>query len=182
VRVPTQRRRLLGLGAETVIWRWELSQGPRPVLQVWVRSRVRRRGRCGRCGATASWYDQGGGERRWRHLDVGFTTCELLATARRVDCAACGPTVAEVAWARHDSAFSRAFELRNRLVMSEGRPSPHVCGFGDGEVVAAKLGADPVNRQTENVGTVAGSPTPVNSQLAGGQVHRRLLTPRRGGP
>jgi transposase len=35
---------------------------------------------------------------------------EVVALARRVDCRACGPTVAAVPWARHDSAFSRAFE------------------------------------------------------------------------
>ena len=58
----------------------------------------------------ASFYDQGGGERRWRHIDVGYTTCELVGAARRVDCPVHGPTVAEVSWARHDSAFTRAFE------------------------------------------------------------------------
>src|SRR5665811_539262 len=60
------------------------------------------------------WYDRGGrgdGEpRRWRHLDVGFATCVLVAQAPRVDCGGCGPTVAQVPWARHDSAFTRAFE------------------------------------------------------------------------
>ena len=30
--------------------------------------------------------------------------------ARRVDCGSCGPTVAAVPWARHASAFTRAFE------------------------------------------------------------------------
>jgi len=34
----------------------------------------------------------------------------LVADAPRVDCPEHGPTVAEVPWARHDSAFSRAFE------------------------------------------------------------------------
>jgi transposase len=50
------------------------------------------------------------GERRWRRLDVAFATCELVADAPRVSCPTHGPTVAEVPWARHDSAFSRAFE------------------------------------------------------------------------
>ena len=34
----------------------------------------------------------------------------IVAVARRVDCRACGPTVAAVVWARHDTVFSRAFE------------------------------------------------------------------------
>ena len=89
---------------------WELHEGDRPLVEVWLRVKARRRGRCGRCGELASFYDQGGGERRWRHIDVGFATCELIADARRVDCPACGPTVAQVPWARHDSAFTRAFE------------------------------------------------------------------------
>jgi transposase len=84
--------------------------GDRPLVEVWMRVKARRRGRCGRCGEFASFYDQGGGERRWRHVDVGFATCELIADARRVDCPRCGPTVARVPWARHDSAFTRAFE------------------------------------------------------------------------
>ena len=69
-----------------------------------------RRGRCGRCGTVAPWFDRGDGERRWRHVDVGYATCELVADAPRVACPDHGPTVAEVPWARHDTAFSRAFE------------------------------------------------------------------------
>jgi transposase len=88
----------------------EVVGGSRTVLRVHVRSKVRRRGRCGRCGSLASWFDNGDGVRSWRHLDAGYATVELVARARRVNCAACGPTVAEVAWARHNSAFSRAFE------------------------------------------------------------------------
>lgn len=101
---------VLGLCRETVIRSWELYDGDRPRVEVWLRVKVRRRGRCGRCGELASFYDQGGGERRWRHIDVGFATCELIGDARRVDCAEHGPTVAAVPWARHDSAFTRAFE------------------------------------------------------------------------
>lgn len=103
---------VLGLCRETVIMGWALveSDGLRPRVEVQVRAKVRRRGRCGRCGVEASFYDQGGGVRRWRHVDVGFATCELVGTARRVDCPVHGPTVAQVWWARHDSAFTRAFE------------------------------------------------------------------------
>ena len=110
MRVKKVLMAVLGLCRETVVVAWELHDGDRPLVEVWLRTKARRRGRCGRCGELASFYDQGGGERRWRHIDVGFATCELIAAARRVDCAGCGPTVAAVPWARHDTAFSRAFE------------------------------------------------------------------------
>jgi len=110
VRVKTLLIKVLGLCRDVVICAWELHGGDRPRLDVRVRSRTRRRGRCGRCGDLAAFYDQGGGVRRWRHIDVGFATCELVGPAPRVDCATCGPTVAAVPWARHDSAFTRAFE------------------------------------------------------------------------
>lgn len=110
VRVKKVLMAVLGLCRETVIRSWELHDGNRPHLEVWVRSKARRLGRCGRCGQRASFYDQGGGERRWRHIDAGFATCELIAGAPRVECPEHGPTVAAVPWARHDSAFTRAFE------------------------------------------------------------------------
>jgi transposase len=110
VRVKKVLMAVLGLCRETVLRAWELHDGERPLVEVWLRVKARRRGRCGRCGELASFYDHGGGERRWRHIDVGFATCELIADARRVDCPACGPTVAQVPWARHDSAFTRALE------------------------------------------------------------------------
>jgi len=110
VRVKKVLMAVLGLCRETVVVAWKLHGGERPLVEVWLRLKARRRGRCGRCGELASFYDQGGGERRWRHIDVGFATCELIAAARRVDGPVCGPTVAQVPWARHDSAFTRAFE------------------------------------------------------------------------
>jgi transposase len=82
----------------------------RAELKVWVRQKVHSRGRCGRCGNLCAWEDNGGGERTWRHLDVGYATTTLVAVARRVNCPACGLTVAQVHWARHDSAFTWAFE------------------------------------------------------------------------
>ena len=103
---------VLGLCRETVILGSKLVQieGRRSRVDVQVRAKVSRRGRCGRCGVDAPFYDRGGGERRWRHIDVGFATCDLIGSARRVACPEHGPTVARVGWARHDSAFSRAFE------------------------------------------------------------------------
>lgn len=62
-----------------------------------------------------------------------------------------------------------------------GEATVNACGVAVGEAAAAKLGVDPVNRYMVNVGTVAVLPFPVSSQLAGGQVHRRLMTPQRGG-
>jgi len=111
VRVKTVLSRLCGLGRQVVIEAgtlWEREE--RPALEVTVRHRARRRARCGRCGVLAPGYDQGGGLRRWRHIDVGYATCELVAEAPRVDCPTHGPTVAQLVWARHDSAFTRAFE------------------------------------------------------------------------
>ncbi len=72
--------------------------------------------------------------------------------------------------------------LRSRLLMSVGRPSPQFCGFGGGEAVAAKLGADPVNRNTVNVGTLPGLPLPPSIQLGGGQAHRQLMAQGAEGP
>lgn len=85
----------------------EVETEGRPRLRVHVRSKVRRRGRC---GELAAWLENGDGVRSWRHLDAGLATVALVAVARRVGCRTCGPTVAQVPWARHDTAFSRAFE------------------------------------------------------------------------
>jgi len=78
-----------------------------------VRHRRRRSGRypCGRCGKLAGRYDRGRGQqRRWRQVDLGFGTCELVGRLWRVGCAGCGPTMVAVSWARHGSSFTRAFE------------------------------------------------------------------------
>jgi len=113
VRVASVQSAVLGLGRSVVVGGWELVPAvadDRATLVVRVRPRQRRRGRCGKCAKLAPFYDRGGGERRWRHVDVGFATCELVGPAVRVLCASHGVTVAQVPWARHDSAFTRAFE------------------------------------------------------------------------
>ncbi len=113
MRVSKLLKVICGLRREVVVRGFELVEGDRPRLVVWVRPKDRRRGRCGRCGRCgqlATWFDHGGGERRWKHLDAAYATVVLVGPARRVDCAGCGPTVAAVPWARHDSAFTRAFE------------------------------------------------------------------------
>jgi transposase len=108
VRVNKVLNRVLGLGREVVIVGWELTGldevAVRASLAVEVRLRAGRRGRCGRCGLKAPGYDQGEGRRRWRHVDVGFATCELIAEMPRVECRVHGPTVIAVSWARHDSS------------------------------------------------------------------------------
>ena len=107
-------RKLLGLCVSTVVVvgreLLEGGEGGRDRLDVWVRTKVGVKGRCGKCEVVCPWFDNGGGERRWRHVDVCFATCELLAAAPRVSCPEHGVTVASVPWARHDSAFSAAFE------------------------------------------------------------------------
>jgi transposase len=77
-----------------------------------VRARARKGAvrRCGRCGVRASWYDRGGGRRRWRHLDFGVVRVIIEADAPRVDCPRHGPTVVAAPWARHGSRFTTAFE------------------------------------------------------------------------
>ncbi len=117
MRVSKVLRRVLGIGRDVVIVAWELEEDDwriRPNLLVTVRPRADRPRRCGRCLTVAPGYDQGGRPggwlRRWRHLDLGFATCDLTGEAPRVACPTHGPTVVEVPWARHDTAFTRAFE------------------------------------------------------------------------
>ena len=71
--------------------------------------------------------------------------------------------------------------LRSRLLTSAGRPPSQICGFGGSEAVAAKLDVDPDNRDTVNVGTPSGLPSPASSQLVAGQDHRHLMARRGGG-
>jgi transposase len=117
VRLSKVLRRVLGIGRDVVMVAWEFEEDDwrvRPNLLVTVRPRAGWKARCGRCSEPAPGYDRGGRPggwlRRWRHLDLGFVTCELTGEAPRVNCPKHGPTVAVVPWARHDTAFTRAFE------------------------------------------------------------------------
>lgn len=106
---------VLGLDGQVVITGWQLAGvdddgAGRPHLEVGVRLRKRRRGACGRCQTASPWFDQGDGRRCWRHIDIGYATCELVADAPRVDCPEHGPTVVAFPFARHDSAFTAALE------------------------------------------------------------------------
>ena len=114
MRINKVLKNVLGLGEGVVIVGRELTEvddaAARPALEVRVRLRKRRRGRCGRCGTHSPRFDQGDGERRWRHIDIGYATCELIAVAPRVDCPQHGPTVVAFPFARHDSSFTAALE------------------------------------------------------------------------
>lgn len=92
-----------------------------------------------------------------------------------------GSNLVDLGRATVRDGFYRGRRLRSRLFTSVGRPSPQYCGFGDGEAVAAKLGADPVNRDTVNVGTLPGLPSLPSIGLASGQAHRQPTTPAGGG-
>jgi Helix-turn-helix domain of transposase family ISL3/zinc-finger of transposase IS204/IS1001/IS1096/IS1165 len=52
----------------------------------------------------------GGGERRWRGLDLGSTRCFLKAPAPRVRCQEHGVVVAQVPWADHGARSTRSFD------------------------------------------------------------------------
>ena len=80
------------------------------VVIVHVRPRRPRHGRCGVCGTRASWYDNGGGRRRWRSLDLGVMEVFLEADAPRVNCPVHGPTVRQVSWARHGAGHTHTFD------------------------------------------------------------------------
>ena len=86
MRVKSVLRKLLGSVClrPVVVVGWDLVEGQAEAgtaSMVWVRTKVSARGRCGKCGVVSPWFDNGGGERRWRHVDVGFATCELVAAA-----------------------------------------------------------------------------------------------------
>jgi len=67
-------------------------------------------GRCSRCDRRCRGYDQGGGVRRWRALDLGTTRVFLQAPAPRVSCREHGVLVAALPWARPGARFTRSFE------------------------------------------------------------------------
>ena len=99
--------RLLGLARAVVEDVW--LDGDAAVV-VAVRPTARERDRCPHCRRRCAGYDLGEGRRRWRALDLGTTYAFVEAEAPRVSCRRHGVVVAAVPWARHDSAFTRAFE------------------------------------------------------------------------
>ncbi len=97
---------LLGIAGATV----ESVEFEGEDLVVRVRLDRRRRLRCGICGKPAKSFDQGGGERRWRALDLGSTRCFLKAQAPRERCQKHGVVVAWVPWADHGARSTRGFD------------------------------------------------------------------------
>ena len=89
---------MLGL-ERTVVGAAEFAQDDAgDCLAVAVRPRKKAARRCGRCQARAPWYDNGGGRRWWRglDLDLGVLRVWLHADALRVNCPVYGPTVVAV--------------------------------------------------------------------------------------
>ena len=84
--------------------------GPRLTVVAHVRPRKRQAGRCGICGRKRPGYDQGGGRRLWRAMDLGPVTAWLAADAPRVACPEHGIVTAAVPWARHGAAHTRFFD------------------------------------------------------------------------
>lgn len=105
-------RGLLGLDKRTVIEDVEFDENCDGRLVVHVRPKATRdgRGRCGRCGQKAPFYDHGRGLREWRALDLGVVIAVLLANAPRVCCPRHGPTVIQVPWARHSAGHTYEFD------------------------------------------------------------------------
>ena len=103
-------RKVLGVQQVTIDgFGWE-GDGEDEVLVIDLHPTRAANGRCSRCERRCRGYDQGGGVRRWRALDLATTLCFLEADAPRVRCKRHGVVVAAVPWARHDSWFTRPFE------------------------------------------------------------------------
>lgn len=95
----------------TVIERAEVSRDEgQIVVTVKVRPAKHRRSRCSRCGRRCPGYDNGGGLRSWRGLDLGPALVYFVGQAPRVLCAEHGVVVAETPWARPGARFTRAWD------------------------------------------------------------------------
>ena len=101
-------RALLGV-EKTVIELVEFDEDAE-LLVAHVRPTSRAGGRCGICSRRSPGYDDGGGRRRWRALDLGTMRSVLEADAPRVTCSEHGVVVAGVPWARHDAGHTYAFD------------------------------------------------------------------------
>jgi transposase len=99
----------VGVDKQTVIEGVELDESDDLVV-VRVRRRRPAKMRCGECGRASGGYDQGGGRRRWRSLDLGAMRVVLEADAPRVRCRDHGVVVVQVPWARHGAGHTRAFD------------------------------------------------------------------------
>lgn len=75
-----------------------------------VRPHRRWRHRCPHCQRGCPRFDNGGGRRRWRALDLATCRAFVEADAPRVRCVEHGVVVAAVPWARHDAGHTRTFD------------------------------------------------------------------------
>ncbi|MGZ6870331.1 MAG: transposase family protein, partial [Frankiaceae bacterium] len=74
---------------EAVVEDFDIVDDPakgRLVLTARVRPYRRSKPRCSQCGVRCPGYDQGGGPRRWRALDLGEIMVYLVTTTFRVTC------------------------------------------------------------------------------------------------
>ena len=101
-------KKLLGV-ERVVVEDWDIDEVEGGVV-LSVRPSRGRSSRCAQCGRRCPVYDQGGGRRRWRGLDLGTTKVFLEASAPRVRCRRHGVLVAAVPWARPGSWSTRDFE------------------------------------------------------------------------
>lgn len=101
-------RALLGV-EDVVVEKVELAEA-RGHVAVHVRPTAAQRGRCSKCRRPCGGYDQGGGRRSWRALDVGAVQLVLEGECPRVHCPEHGVIAAHVPWARPGSRFTRPFE------------------------------------------------------------------------
>lgn len=102
-------RQMLGVDNRTVIEEIDYDEDSEAVV-VQVRPRKATKRRCGICGDRAPLYDQGGGRRLWRALDLGLLRVFLESDSPRVSCRQHGVTVAQVPWARHGAGHTTAFD------------------------------------------------------------------------
>ena len=67
---------------------------------------------CPVCGKRCSIYDHITEKRRWRFLDIGIYKTYIECDVARVNCKEHGVHAEKVPWARHNSRFSREFEMQ----------------------------------------------------------------------
>jgi len=104
VRVTTAFNRMLALPGA---WVRDVAFGAEGVV-VTVALRAERPACCG-CGARGLGIKEYR-EKRWRHLDLGASRCEIECLLRRLYCPGCGDVYEAVPWARAGSPYTRDFE------------------------------------------------------------------------
>ena len=104
VRVTTAYNRMLGLPGA---WVRDVAFGAEGMIVTVALSR--RRPVCAGCGARGLQIKDHR-VRRWRHLDVGGTRCQIECRVRRLYCPGCGDRPEMVEWARAGARHTRDFD------------------------------------------------------------------------